>query len=68
MMRLPDIGVPVLAVLGTAPDPMGWGTAEADVLSHLPPGGRLVMLEDVGHFVHIEQPRQVADLVLELVA
>ena len=29
MMRLPDIGVPVLAVLGTAPDPMGWGTAEA---------------------------------------
>ena len=26
MMRLPDIGVPVLAILGTAPDPMGWGT------------------------------------------
>ena len=26
MMRLPDIGVPVLAVLGTEPDPMGWGT------------------------------------------
>jgi pimeloyl-ACP methyl ester carboxylesterase len=68
MMRLPDIGVPVLAVLGTAPDPMGWGTAEADVLSHLPPGGRLVMLDGVGHFVHIEQPRQVADLVLEHVA
>ncbi|MDP1807585.1 MAG: alpha/beta hydrolase, partial [Acidimicrobiales bacterium] len=68
MMRLPDIGVPVLAVLGTAPDPMGWGTAEADVLSHMPPGGRLVMLDDVGHFVHIEQPRRVADLALEHLA
>ena len=65
MMRLPGIAAPVLAVLGTAPDPMGWGTAEADVVSHLPAGGRLVMLEDVGHFVHIEQPREVADLVLE---
>ncbi len=68
MMRLPDIGVPVLAVLGTAPDPMGWGTAEADVLSHLPPAGRLVVLEDVGHFLHIERPREVADLVLEHVS
>jgi len=68
MMRLPDIGVPVLAVLGTAPDPMGWGTAEADIVSHLPPNGRLVMLDDVGHFVHIERPREVADLVLEHVA
>ena len=64
MMRLPDIGVPVLAILGTAPDPMGWGTTRTDVLSHMPPGGRLEMLDDVGHFVHIEQPRRVADLVL----
>jgi pimeloyl-ACP methyl ester carboxylesterase len=68
MMRLPDIGVPVLAILGTAPDPMGWGTPKSDVLSHLPPGGRLEMLDDVGHFVHIEQPRLVADLVLEHLA
>jgi pimeloyl-ACP methyl ester carboxylesterase len=44
---------------------MGWGTLEEDVRSHLPAGGRLVMVEGVGHFLHIEQPRQVADLVLE---
>jgi pimeloyl-ACP methyl ester carboxylesterase len=68
MMRLPDIGVPVLAILGTAPDPMGWGTPKSDVLSHMPPGGRLEMLDDVGHFVHIEQPRVVADLCLEHLA
>ncbi|MGQ0832888.1 MAG: alpha/beta fold hydrolase [Microthrixaceae bacterium] len=68
MMRLPDIGVPVLAVLGTEPDPMGWGTLPDDVLSHLPPGGRLVNLEGAGHFLHIEQPGPVADLVLEHLA
>jgi pimeloyl-ACP methyl ester carboxylesterase len=68
MMRLPDIGVPVLAILGTEPDPMGWGTPPDDVLSHLPPGGRLVTLDGAGHFVHIEQPHEVAALVLEHVA
>ncbi len=65
MMRLPDIGVPVLAVLGTEPDPMGWGTLPDDVLSHLPAGGRFVELEGAGHFLHIEQPHAVAELVLE---
>jgi pimeloyl-ACP methyl ester carboxylesterase len=65
MMRLPDIGVPVLALLGTEPDPMGWGTLPDDVLSHLPPGGRLVTVEGAGHFLHIEQPARVAELALE---
>ena len=68
MMRLPDIGAPVLAVLGTEPDPLGWGTPPADVISHLPPGGRLEVLDGVGHFLHIEQPRAVAELVLDFVA
>lgn len=65
MMRLPDVGVPVLAVLGTEPDPMGWGTLPDDVISHLPPGGRFVSLDGAGHFLHIEQPHAVAELVLE---
>jgi pimeloyl-ACP methyl ester carboxylesterase len=65
MMRLPDIGVPVLAMLGTEPDPMGWGTLPADVLSHLPAGGRLVIVEGAGHFLHIEKPREVTELVVE---
>lgn len=68
MMRLPDIGVPLLALLGTESDPMGWGTLPADVLSHLPATGRLVPVEGAGHFIHIEQPRAVADLVLEHIA
>jgi pimeloyl-ACP methyl ester carboxylesterase len=65
MMRLPDVGCPILAILGTEPDPMGWGTTDEDVLSHLPPQGRLAKVEGAGHFVHIEQPRAVLDLVLE---
>jgi pimeloyl-ACP methyl ester carboxylesterase len=68
MMRLPDIGVPVLAILGTESDPLGWGTPADDVLSHLPPGGRLEVLEGAGHFVHIERPHEVAALVLEHLA
>lgn len=68
MMRLPDIGCPVLAMLGTEADPMGWGTLPEDVLSHLPPNGRLERVEGVGHFLHIEDPRRIADMVLEFLA
>ena len=67
MQRLPNIGVPLLAVLGLELEQMGWGTQPHDVEPFLPPGARFVPLEDVGHFVHIERPREVADLVLDLV-
>jgi pimeloyl-ACP methyl ester carboxylesterase len=65
MMRMPGLGMPVLGVLGLEPDAMGWGTEPADVLRYLPPGGRFVPLDGIGHFVHIEQPDVVASLVLE---
>jgi pimeloyl-ACP methyl ester carboxylesterase len=65
MMRLPDIGVPILAILGTESDPMGWGTPQDDVISHLPPTGRLEIVEGAGHFIHIEKPHEVVALVLE---
>jgi pimeloyl-ACP methyl ester carboxylesterase len=68
MMRLPDIGVPILAVLGTESDPMGWATPADDVVSHLPPGGRLEIVDGAGHFIHIEKPDVVVDLVVEHLA
>ena len=44
---------------------MGWGTRPEDVRPCLPPGARFVTLADTGHFVHIEQPELIADLVLD---
>lgn len=68
MTHLPGIGVPFLGVLGMEIEMMGWGTRPEDVIPWLPAGGRLEQLEGVGHFVHIEQPRRVADLVLEFLS
>lgn len=68
MHRVPGIGAPFLGVLGLELEVMGWGTEPDDVIPYLPSGARFVPLEDVGHFVHIEQPRLVADLVLEFLA
>jgi pimeloyl-ACP methyl ester carboxylesterase len=68
MHRLPGIGAPVLGILGLQKEMMGWGTTPEDVVGLLPPGGRLEVFEDTGHFVHIEQPRRVADLVLDFLA
>ncbi|QGG96611.1 alpha/beta fold hydrolase [Actinomarinicola tropica] len=63
--RLPGLAVPLLGVLSTIEEPMGWGTSFADVEPHLPPGARVLELADTGHFVHVERPQAIADLVLE---
>jgi pimeloyl-ACP methyl ester carboxylesterase len=65
MQRIPSLAVPFLGVLGLEEEPMGWGTRPADVEPYLPHGSRFVPLDHVGHFVHIEQPQLVADLVLD---
>lgn len=65
LFRLPDVSVPFLAILGTEPEMMGWGTNVDDVEPYLPPGGRAVQVSGAGHFVHIEKPHEVAALVLD---
>jgi pimeloyl-ACP methyl ester carboxylesterase len=65
MMRLPGLGMPVLGILGLDVEVMGWGTLPEDIVPNLPDGARFVPLEGVGHFVHIEQPELVAELVLD---
>lgn len=66
--RLPGLGVPLLGVLGLQPEQMGWGTEPEHIEPYLPPGARLVVFEDAGHFVHVEQPRRVADAVLDFLS
>ncbi|QXC59557.1 alpha/beta hydrolase [Aquihabitans sp. G128] len=64
MARLPSLGMPVLCVLGLELEVMGWGTLPEDVHPNLPPGARFVPLDGVGHFMHVEKPAVVADLIV----
>jgi pimeloyl-ACP methyl ester carboxylesterase len=65
---LPAMNVPLLVLLGLVPEPMGWGATPKTLEPYLPSGGGVIAWEDVGHFVHIEQPRRVANAVLEFLA
>ena len=68
LARMPGIAVPMLALLGTEQEEMGWGTLPEDVEPWLPPGAKLLPLEGVGHFLHIEKPDLVANLILEFLS
>lgn len=63
--RLPGLGMPFLGLLGGQPEPMGWGTTADDIRAFVPAGGRLETFDDAGHFIHIEQPQHVAEMVLD---
>ena len=64
--HLAALEMPFLGVLsGVQDDPMGWKSRRSDIEPFLPPGGRLEFFDDIGHFLHIEQTRFIADLVLE---
>jgi pimeloyl-ACP methyl ester carboxylesterase len=68
LYSLAGLGCPILAIIGTEAEQMGWGARHDDVARYLPRHGEVIELEDVGHFVHIEQPRMVADLTLDFLA
>lgn len=67
MLRLPGLSMPFLAVLGLELEVMGWGTRPNDVLPYLPPGAHFEQLEGIGHFMHIEQPQLIADMVIDFI-
>jgi pimeloyl-ACP methyl ester carboxylesterase len=60
--------VPVLGILGLVPEEMGWGTHPDEIRPFLPERAELHVFADSGHFVHIEKPRETADLVLRFLA
>jgi pimeloyl-ACP methyl ester carboxylesterase len=65
LTRLPGLAMPFLGVLGEEVEEMSWGTVPKHVRPFLPPGGRCELIEGAGHFVHIEQPQRIAELVLD---
>lgn len=65
LMRLAGFGVPFYGMLVDTEEEMGWGTSPRDVERFMPEGGRLEILEGVGHFAHIEQPQEMTDRVVE---
>jgi pimeloyl-ACP methyl ester carboxylesterase len=65
LQRLPGLPMPFLGVLAGQPEPMGWGTIADEVLPFLPVRGEVVEFSDSGHFLHIEQPDTIAELVLD---
>jgi pimeloyl-ACP methyl ester carboxylesterase len=65
LMRLPGLPMPFLGILGNEMEEMGWGTPPRKVQPYMPPLGRCEVLDDVGHFVHVEQPGLVGEMVLD---
>jgi len=65
---LQAVPVPLLGILGLQPEDMGWGTEPGQLEPFLPPDARVEYFEDAGHFVHIEKPRETADLVLDFLS
>jgi pimeloyl-ACP methyl ester carboxylesterase len=63
--RLPGLPMPFLGVLGREQEEMGWGVEPQQVMPYMPHGARCEVLDDVGHFVHIERPELVSGMVLE---
>jgi pimeloyl-ACP methyl ester carboxylesterase len=65
---LQAVPVPLLGILGLQPEEMGWGTEPGQLEPFLPPNSRIEYFEDAGHFVHIEKPHEVAELILEFLS
>lgn len=63
--RLPGFPVPLLALFSTISEPMGWDCSLEDLAPFLPPSARGVAMPDTGHFIHIERPRETADLIID---
>ncbi|MND00067.1 hypothetical protein D3C83_185610 [compost metagenome] len=62
---MPGFPAPLLGILGTEHEEMGWGVGPDDLRPYLPVDARLEVMQSVGHFIHIERPHETARLVLE---
>jgi pimeloyl-ACP methyl ester carboxylesterase len=63
--RLPGFPIPLLVILGTEKEPMGWGVRPDDLSRLMPPDSRIEVMPNTGHFIHIEHPHETAKLVID---
>jgi pimeloyl-ACP methyl ester carboxylesterase len=63
--RLPGFPIPMLALIATELEQMGWEAPDIDITPLLPIHARAVFMQQTGHFIHIERPAESARLVLE---
>ena len=68
LKQLPSLAMPFLGILATESETMGWDTRPQDIEPYLPERSRVLAVPECGHFIHIERPREVADLVLDFLA
>ncbi len=68
LQRLPGLTPPLLGILATIAEEMGWETEEKDLRPYLPRRAEIVSFEGSGHFIHIEHPDEVVRLVGEFLS
>ncbi len=64
--RLPDVRVRALVVMGTADRDFADPAAEARLIALRLPQGDVAMIDDAGHYPHVESPARIGRLVLEV--
>lgn len=64
LQRLHRVQPPLFGLTATAKEQLGSGVTAEQLAPYLPPGADVRPFPDAGHFIHIEHPRPVADLLL----
>ena len=64
----PGVECPVLVVMGTKDSDFKNPRAEGELVAALPKNGRLEMIDDAGHYAHVEMPAESAAVVLPFLA
>lgn len=65
LRRLRHFPIPATFVLAGVAEPMGAGATPESLAPYLPEGTPVEVVEDSGHFVHIERPQRVAAIATE---
>lgn len=60
-----DVFAPLLAIFDTIRERMGGDAKPADLLPYFPPTTQVEVMQETGHFIHIERPQETAGRILD---